>query len=421
MTTAGKSDLDRSVIADFHQLSHFGATSGGGVDRQAATAEDAAQRAWLAEWLVDRGFRVECDRVGNQFGLLEIHPDAPYVLTGSHLDSQPLGGRYDGAYGVLASAHAAHRIAQKWRAGDIAPKYNLAVVNWFNEEGCRFKPSMMGSSVFTGKLDVERALSTTDRDGVSVADALSGIGCLGSGAGPRAAAFAEIHIEQGRNLENDGITIGVVDSTWAAQKYELVIHGDQSHTGSTTMPDRQDALLGASLLVVAARELAEEFSDAPLHTSVSQMTIEPNSPVVIAREVRMNLDVRSPNESVVDLANKRLMARFAEIETRARVRIEKATAHSWGVAGYQPEGVKLSMSAADDLGLTYRQIMTVAGHDSVNLKDVVPTVMLFVPSVDGISHNEHEFTTDEDVCAGVDLLTEVVGRLAVGELDQQRR
>ncbi|AOW93542.1 Zn-dependent hydrolase [Rhodococcus sp. WMMA185] len=421
MTTVSKNDLDRTVLADFEKLSQFGATTGGGVDRQAATADDGAQRAWLAQWLADRGFRVEYDRVGNQFGLLEINPGAPYVLTGSHLDSQPLGGRYDGAYGVLASAHAAHRIAQQWRDGDIAPKYNLAVVNWFNEEGCRFKPSMMGSAVFTGKLDVEQALSTTDHDGVSVADALSGIGCLGSGTGPEAAAFAEIHIEQGRNLENDGITIGVVDSTWAAQKYELVIHGEQSHTGSTTMPDRRDALLGASLLVVAARELAEEFADAPLHTSVSQMTIEPNSPVVIAREVRMNLDLRSPNESVVDLADERLTARFADIESRARVRIEKAAAHSWGVAGYQPEGVKLSMSAADDLGLTYRQIMTVAGHDSVNTKDVAPTVMLFVPSVDGISHNEHELTADEDVCAGVDLLTEIVGRLAVGELDKPQR
>ncbi|MFE5699578.1 M20 family metallo-hydrolase [Rhodococcus koreensis] len=418
MTTASKTDLDRSVVADFEHLSQFGATPGGGVDRQAATDADGAQRAWLTEWLVARGFRVEYDRAGNQFGLLEIHPGAPYVLTGSHLDSQPLGGRYDGAYGVLASAHAAQRVAQKWREGTIAPKYNLAVVNWFNEEGCRFKPSMMGSSVYTGKLDVQQALSTTDRDGVSVAEALSGIGCLGSGAGPQAAAYAEIHIEQGRNLENDGITIGVVDSTWAAQKYELVVHGDQSHTGSATMPDRQDALLGASLLVVAARELAEDFAAAPLHTSVSQMTIEPNSPVVIAREVRMHLDLRSPNESVVDLANERLMARFAEIEARAQVRIEKAAAHSWGVAAYQPEGVKLSMAAAENLGLTYRQIMTVAGHDSVNMKDVVPTVMLFVPSVDGISHNEREFTTDDDVCAGVDLLTEVVGRLAVGELDE---
>jgi len=418
MTTASKTDLDRSVVTDFQQLSQFGATPGGGVDRQAATEADGAQRAWLAEWLVARGFRVEYDRAGNQFGLLEIHPGAPYVVTGSHLDSQPLGGRYDGAYGVLASAHAAQRVAQQWREGNLAPKYNLAVVNWFNEEGCRFKPSMMGSSVYTGKIDVEQALSTTDRDGVSVAEALSGIGCLGSGTGPQAAAYAEIHIEQGRNLENDGITIGVVDSTWAAQKYELVVHGDQAHTGSATMPDRQDALLGASLLVVAARELAEDFATAPLHTSVSQMTIEPNSPVVIAREVRMHLDLRSPIESVVDLANERLMARFAEIEARAQVRIEKATAHSWGVAGYQPEGVKLSMAAAEDLGLTYRQIMTVAGHDSVNMKDVVPTVMLFVPSVDGISHNEHEFTTDDDVCAGVDLLAEVVARLAVGELDR---
>ena len=122
MTTASKTDLDRSVVADFQQLSQFGATPGGGVDRQAATDADGAQRAWLAEWLAARGFRVEYDHAGNQFGLLEIHPGAPYVLTGSHLDSQPLGGRYDGAYGVLASAHAAQRVARKWREGTITPQ-----------------------------------------------------------------------------------------------------------------------------------------------------------------------------------------------------------------------------------------------------------------------------------------------------------
>lgn len=417
MDIASKLELDSTLLSDFQELSRFGATPAGGVDRQAATAADGDQRVWLAQWLTDRGFRVEYDRVGNQFGLYEFNPGAPYVVTGSHLDSQPLGGRFDGAYGVLASAHAVNRVVERSRNAAIEPKYNLAVVNWFNEEGCRFKPSMMGSSVYTGKLDLQTVLDTTDRQGISVAEALADIGCLGAEDGPKPAAYAEIHIEQGRHLDNEGVTIGLVDATWAAQKYELVVYGDQSHTGSTAMVDRQDALLGASLLAVLARELAETFAAAPLHTSVSQMTIEPNSPVVVAREVRLHLDLRSPDESVVNQANEQLMARFPEIEARAGVRIEKVTAHSWGVASYQPEGVKLSMNVADTLGLSHRQIMTVAGHDSINMKDIVPTVMLFVPSVDGISHNEGEFTSDDDLCAGVDLLTEVVARLGQGELD----
>ncbi|MDJ0441495.1 M20 family metallo-hydrolase [Rhodococcus qingshengii] len=414
---ANSKDIDdQLVLQDFATLSQFGATAGGGVDRQAASVADGQQRRWFADWLQDRGFRVEFDRVGNQFGLLEVVPGAPYVLTGSHLDSQPLGGRYDGAYGVLASAHAAHRVAKRWAESGETPKYNLAVVNWFNEEGCRFKPSMMGSSVYTGKMELETALSSFDRGGITVRDALNEIECVGSFDGPTAAAYAEIHIEQGRSLENDGITIGLVDSTWAAHKYQLVVHGAQSHTGSTIMADRRDALLGASMLVLAARELADDFASAPLHTSVSQMNIEPNSPVVVAREVGLHLDLRSPNQETLDLADQRLSARFEEIEKRAQVKIEKVTAHSWGVANFHPDGVKLSMNLADSLGLSHREIMTVAGHDSVNMKDVVPTVMLFVPSVDGISHNEGEFTQDSDVCAGVDLLTETLDRLAHGAL-----
>ncbi|WGW11107.1 M20 family metallo-hydrolase [Saxibacter everestensis] len=407
---------DQAVIADFHALSGFGETERGGVQREAGTEPDGGQRAWLTQWLSSRGFTVEFDQIGNQFGMLELVPGAPYVLVGSHLDSQPRGGRYDGAYGVLAAAHAANRLAGLWRDAGRTPQYNLAVVNWFNEEGSRFQPSMMGSSVYTGKLDAETALATRDLAGVTVREALEDTGCLGSGRGPEAACYAEIHIEQGRILDEEDTTIGLVESTWAANKYHLVVHGEQSHTGSTVMADRQDAMLGAAHLVVAAREIADAFTETPLHTSVGQMLIHPNSPVVVAREVRLHLDLRSADENVLAEADAMLHERFPEIEKKARVRIEKATAHSWGVLSYNPDGVKLARSAAEDLGLSHRHMMTIAGHDSTNMKDIVPTVMLFVPSVDGISHNEKEFTKDEDICAGVDLLTEVVSRLADGDL-----
>jgi beta-ureidopropionase / N-carbamoyl-L-amino-acid hydrolase len=407
---------DASFLSDFATLATFGATAGGGVDRQAATEPDGVQRAWLHTWLTERGFDVRYDRVGNQFGLLTTVSGAPYVLTGSHLDSQPLGGRYDGAYGVLASAHAAYRAVRGWSGAGKVPAYNVAVVNWFNEEGCRFKPSMMGSSVFTGKMGVEDALATTDPAGVSVESALTSIDCLGTYDGPDVAAYAEIHIEQGRGLENSGTTIGLVESTWAARKYHVTIRGEQSHTGSTIMADRRDALLGASLLVVAARELAEKHTLFPLHTSVSEMSIEPNSPVVVAREVRMHLDIRSPDEAYLDAAAEELAELIPQIALRARVDIEQNETHSWGVAEFHGAGVELARDAAESLGLRHGSVMTVAGHDSVNMKDVVPTVMLFVPSVDGISHNEGEFTHDTDICAGTDLLTDVVYRAMAGEL-----
>ncbi|WP_326759772.1 M20 family metallo-hydrolase [Streptomyces phaeochromogenes] len=408
---------DATLLKDFATLSAFGATSGGGVDRQAATAADGEQRAWLHQWLTARGAEVRYDGVGNQFGLFTVIPGAPYVLTGSHLDSQPLGGRYDGAYGVLASAHAAHRAVQRWNASDGTPRHNVAVVNWFNEEGSRFKPSMMGSAVFTGKLPAETALTTTDPTGTTVEAALREIGTIGDYPGPDVAAYAEIHIEQGRDLENKGLNIGLVDATWAARKYQVVVRGEQSHTGSTVMADRRDALLGASLLVVAVRELAEESTDIPLHTSVSEMTILPNSPVVVAREVRMHVDLRSPDEALLDAAAKRLAESIPGIEERASVTIGQVQTHGWGVAAFPATGVELAAQAADELSLSHQTMMTIAGHDSVNMKDIAPSIMLFVPSVEGISHNEGELTDDTDISAGTDLLTEVVHRLMSGALD----
>jgi beta-ureidopropionase / N-carbamoyl-L-amino-acid hydrolase len=399
---------------DFHALSAIGATEAGGVERQAATEAHARTRVWLVEWLTSRGFTTTVDRIGNLFGLREWNPGAPFVLVGSHLDSQPKGGRYDGAYGVLAAAHAAERVHQRFTETGEVPPFNVAVVDWFNEEGCRFKPSMMGSAVYTGKMALEDAWAVADGDGVTVKQALARTGFLGEQDGPRPAFAAEIHIEQGRVLDKEGIQIGLVESNWAAHKYQISVVGAQSHTGSTIMEDRQDALLGAARIIVAVRELAEEFP--ALHTSAGQLFVYPNSPVVVAREAELHLDLRSENLEVLAEADKKLNQTFAEIEASTNVEIVKKSAHFWPVTPYQPEGVELARQSAEDLGLSHLEMLTLAGHDSTNLKDMVPTVMLFVPSVEGISHNEHEFTRDDDVLTGVDLLTEVVAKLCRGEL-----
>lgn len=416
-TAATLSPGDESFLSDFNEMSAFGATSTGGVDRQAASSADISQRRWFAALLESHGVRVEYDRIGNQFGLLERVPGAPYVIVGSHMDSQPTAGRFDGAYGVLAAAHAAFRLAEAWEHGGEQPQFNVAVANWFNEEGSRFVPSMMGSAVFTGKLPLEEALATRDRHGVSVAQAMEPTGFLGEGDGPVAAFCAEIHIEQGRTLERQDSTIGLVTSSWAANKYEFVVHGDQAHSGATVLEDRCDALLGASMLVVAAREVADRFPGV-LHTSVGQLDVYPNSPVVVASRVSLLLDLRSADESVLTEADAHLHRRIAEIEETARVTIERHHSHSWGVTSYQPAGVELARRSAEQLGLPHADMMTVAGHDSINMKDLVPTVMLFVPSSEGVSHNEREYTADADMLAGVDLLTDVVRRLAIGELSR---
>ncbi|WPU09623.1 M20 family metallo-hydrolase [Pseudarthrobacter oxydans] len=408
---------DAVFLQDFATLSAFGATPGGGVERQAGSPADGEQRAWLSAILRDKGFNVSFDRIGNQFGLLEVNPGAPYVLVGSHLDSQPTAGRYDGAYGVLAAAHAAFSLAAEWRAAGTTPRYNLAVVNWFNEEGARFKPSMMGSSVYTGKMTPEEALATADHGGTTVRQALEATASLGEGTGPTAAYAAEIHIQQGRSMERDGVTIGVVDSNWAANKYQFEVRGEQAHTGSTVIADRRDALLGASMLVVAAREIADHFPGGAVHTSVGQLDVYPNSPVVVPSLVSLLLDLRSADEELLAEADRMFHDRIGRIERTARVEISKTGSHCWPVTPYQPEGVALAEKTAANRGLAYARVKTLAGHDSTNLKDVVPTVMLFVPSAEGISHNEHEYTRDQDIISGLHVLTDVVRSLCLGELD----
>ncbi len=416
-TSATPGAVQSGFLSDFAEMSRFGATERGGVHREAASAADHQTRAWFASWLADNSFQVVEDEIGNQFGMIELVPGAPYLLIGSHLDSQPMAGRFDGAYGVLAAAHAARTVKQRVDRGEVVPQVNLAVVNWFNEEGSRFAPSMMGSSVFTGKMTLEEALATTDRAGTTVAEALAeAISEPQRGEAPTPGLYAEIHIEQGRLLENSGHSIGLVHRTWAASKYQIVVHGEQGHTGATVMADRKDALFGAALLIVAARELAEEFPEGQLHTSVSELSLEPNSPVTLAREVIMNLDLRSPDESVLARANEILEDRVSEIERRARVTVERNRTHQWGLLPYQPEGVELARAAATELGLSHTEIMTVAGHDSTNMKDLVPTVMLFIPSIEGVSHNELENSSDEDSLAGVQMLSEVVARLVRGDI-----
>ncbi len=404
-----------AFLADWDEHASFGAVTGtNGVDRQAATAADAAQRVWFADLLERHGFEVVRDGIGNQFGLLELVPGAPYVLTGSHLDSQPTAGRFDGAYGVIASAHACIRVGEELRRAPEGARRNLAVVNWFNEEGSRFKPSMMGSSVHTGKLALEDALAVTDAAGITVREALDAIGERGDTLAVPIASYVEIHVQQGRSMEEDGLTIGLVDATWGAHKYEFRVRGEQAHSGSALMTDRRDALLGASRLVVAARELVDEFDPGVLHTAVGELHVYPNSPVVVASEVRLLLDLRSPDTDVLESAAARIREVVASVERTDRVEIEVTAEHSWGQNPYPEDGVVLAAQVAAELGLPHDRVKTIAGHDSTNLKDDTPTIMLFVPSVAGVSHNLDELTRDSDLIDGLAMMTELIGRLARG-------
>ena len=401
-------------LRDFHYLKTIGATPNGGVNREAATVPDAMQRAWFGGWLASHGFRIHVDEIGNQFGLLEMVPGAPYIIAGSHLDSQPTAGAYDGAYGVIAAAHAAATVARQAAAGDLSPRFNVGVVNWFNEEGSRFAPSMMGSSVFTGKLALEDAHAVTDKDGVSVKEALSAIGHLGTPLAEEIAGYLEIHVEQGKELEREGVPIGIVTGTWGARKFQVTVTGAQAHTGSALMEDRRDALLGAAALIVAVRELAEENSEHKLHTAVSQIETYPNSPVTVTSHTRCNMDLRCESAEVLEAAEAAIRKSAIEISERWNIDIEIERTHQWDVNPYTDKLLSIPAAVSDELGYGTLNVNTVAGHDSTNMKDIVPTIMLFVPSTDGLSHNEGEFTPDTDLVAGVKVLTGSFSKLVEG-------
>lgn len=410
---------DAAFLDDFVTMSSFGATANKGVDRQAATAADGQTRDWFAGLLRANGFTVDLDPIGNLFGLLELVPGAPYILLGSHLDSQPLAGRFDGAYGVLAAAHASIRARDQFAANGVTPTFNLAVVDWFNEEGCRFKPSMMGSGVFTGLLDLQKTLATTDAQGVTVAEALHAINGAGSFTAPPLAAYSEIHIEQGRSMDDAKTTIGLVSSTWSARKYEIVVRGEQSHSGATRMKDRRDALLGAAKVIVAVNDLLARFDEEAVHSSISELYVAPNSPVTVAREVRFLIDIRARESGLLAQAYAHLQDAIAVIEAECRVSIDEVGASIWESGPFLESGIELSRTSAEALGYSNDRVLTLAGHDATNMKEIVPTVMLFVPSAaDGISHNEREYTSDADLVAGLDVFTHVVARLALGELPE---
>lgn len=431
---------DERFLADFRSMSTHGATPAGGVHREAGTPADMANRHWFHGLLEGYGARVVYDEIGNQFGLWEICPGRPYVLVGSHLDSQPFGGRFDGAYGVLSGAHACARVAAERHetsegstddagaaggtpAVSAEVPLNVAVVNWFNEEGSRFKPSMMGSSVFTGKASAEDMLAVCDAAGVSVREALRAMELPTDPSAdlPTIHSYAEIHIEQGKDMDAQGITIGVVDKTWGARKYEVAVHGFQSHTGSSLLEDRHDALYGAALIVTEMRRIGEKYTtaDQPLVTSCGQLNVIPNSPVVVAQGAELLVDLRCGDEAVLQAADDEFRNALADIERRAAVDIELRDSHAWTEQAYTDAGVELAEHVASSLNLTFVRTQTRAGHDSTNVKDVLPTVMLFVPSKDGISHNELEFTHDADMVAGLSMLTRTLSTMTSNPLDDE--
>jgi beta-ureidopropionase / N-carbamoyl-L-amino-acid hydrolase len=404
--------IDRTrLLGSLEELSHFGRSAGGGVCRLAASKEDGQARDWFVARLRHEGLEVAVDPVGNIFGVARLAgADAPVVLTGSHLDSQPSGGRYDGAYGVVAGLEALLAIRRRAAAGGIVPARNIGVVSWTNEEGARFSPSTLGSAVFAGLAATDFAHSRTDGDGVTLGEALAAIGYRGEGHGPRdVSAYVETHIEQGPLLERAGCRIGVVEGNWGTAKYVGEIHGRAAHTGPTPMAERRDALLPAAELVLFIRRLSDETGGALL-SSVGRLDVLPNSTNVVAAQVRLFAEFRAVDPAMLALACERLEAKARAVST-PDVTVELVRTVDRPAGAFDERLRALIEDAAQACGYPPLRLSTVAGHDAIPMKAVCPSAMIFVPSAGGVSHHESEFTAPEDLVAGAEVLAETLARL----------
>jgi N-carbamoyl-L-amino-acid hydrolase len=395
-------------------FSTFGATAAGGIHRPEATPANGEARRALVDWLEGAGFAVRVDPIGNIFGLLELGvPEAPWLMTGSHIDSQPNGGRFDGTYGVVAAAIAAIDLRDRLAAAGQQPAMNLVVAAWTNEEGARFQPSVLGSSAYVGNIELDWALARTDRDGVSVAEALDAIGFRGSDApAPRPAAYVELHIECGPLLERAGRRLGTFDRWWGCHKLEIRFVGRPAHTGPTPMAERRDALLAAAAVITGVRRLVDAHPEGDLHTSVGRIEVEPNSPNVVPSAATIFLELRSADPAVLERSF---------VQTRQLIEdAAAATGVTWSFVrdelrrpGRFAVGLQaLANEVAAGLGHPAMRLDTIAAHDAVPLARLCPSIVVAVPSVGGICHAPEEFTEPADLMLGLDLLSSMLERLA---------
>jgi N-carbamoyl-L-amino-acid hydrolase len=382
----------------------IGGTAKGGINRQTLTEDDAKVRSWFRREAEALGCRVSVDEVGNMFALRPgRRADLAPIALGSHLDTQPTGGKFDGNLGVLGALEALRTLV----AAGYETNAPLVVVNWTNEEGARFAPAMLGSGVFAGVYSRAEADAIADIDGVRFGAALDAIGWRGQAeAGAmKLSAYFELHIEQGPILEAEDKTIGVVTGVQGVRWYEAAITGRESHAGTTPMPRRRDAFLACARLAQEVREIALAYAPTAVGT-VGRVEVEPNSPNVIPGVVRMTVDLRHHEDATLAAMERMLYAAIAEVGEEEKVEIAARKLHDLAAVRFDPDCVAAVRAAAQGLGLAHRDIISGAGHDAVHLSRITPTAMIFVPCKDGLSHNEAESATLEHCAGGAQVLLE---------------
>jgi len=373
---------------------------------EAVEVVDRQARDLFVRWCQEAGCTVTVDQMGNIFARRPGKNNSlPPIMAGSHLDSQPTGGKFDGAYGVMAALEVV-RTLNDMHFETEAP---LEIVAWTNEEGSRFAPAMMASGVFGGAFKLNDVLAVKDMDGKSVGDELARIGYAGPAevGGRKVGAFFEAHIEQGPILEAEQKTIGVVTGAQGQRWYEVTLTGEEMHAGTTPMLRRKDALLGAARMVEEINRIA--FEHQPLaRGTVGVLQVHPNSRNTIPGRVFFTVDLRHPDNRALADMDRQLRVRARSIA--AQLRLELAIEQIWDFPAvtFDAACVAAVRGAAEMAGLAHRDITSGAGHDACYVARVAPTAMIFVPCADGISHNEVEAAAPGDLSAGCQVLLDAM-------------
>ncbi|MBP0595258.1 Zn-dependent hydrolase [Paraburkholderia sp. LEh10] len=403
-------------LSDRHrEMARIGGTANGGVNRQALTPEDTQGRHRLLEWATARGYTAGIDPIGNLFiRRAGTRADLSPVMTGSHLDSQPTGGKYDGVYGVLAGLEVLETLDDH----NVVTERPIELVVWMNEEGSRFGPVTMGSAVAAGAVPLERALAANDAKGVSVSEALARqiaelppmerrpLGATGH-------AYIEAHIEQGPVLEQEARGIGVVSAIQGLHLYQVEVRGFEAHAGTTPSRHRKDALVAANALIAKLRAEVADPADV-LRFTVGRFEVSPGSPHIVPGKVTFSIDLRHPDpEHLLCTGDRILELCSGEIEhcmVSANVVLRSTPVQ------FDARLVTAVRHAAEHRGLRYMSMVSGATHDAKYMADRTPSAMIFVPSEKGISHNELEHTDDEDLIAGAQILCDALLAAATMEL-----
>ncbi len=392
------------------EMAEIGATPGGGVHRLALSDEDRLGRDLFRSWCDAAGLETSIDALGNMFARRAgTQADAPPVLIGSHLDSQPMGGRFDGALGVLAALEVVETLNDE----GVTTRYPIEVVNWTNEEGSRFPPAMVSSGVFAGVFGLDYALELADASGRTMGGELERIGYAGpdSVGGRNIKASFELHIEQGPLLELAGATIGVVTGVQGARWYDVRIAGVGTHAGPVPMSQRRDPVRGTARIVDRLFEIVQEFDD-DARLAVGEIRPHPGSRNTVPGHVDFTVDMRHPVDFALSDLDAELRVLVAEVTQE--MELDGHVEQIWHspTVNFASECVDAVRTATEGFGYEGMDVFSGAGHDSVYLQRICPTAMIFIPCEGGVSHAESESITPEDAGSGANVLLHAALELA---------